>query len=443
MQSLPGRAFPPLPRQCFGMGTAACSSSAPPAVQDVRDEYGKWLLASVAPVYEGSQRVKVHFEGWDAKYDTVLDYVVSRDMFAPAHKYSSKKNAARNPFQLREDVLIRQRRPHRENGWKRAKITKIDGGQVQTAYFNASDSTIYKYWYHFLQRGEIKPDHSRTKEEGNEPRPAPRGARVGVGDRVKRPRQRAVGQEDEEGGAARSSSSSVSSGDEGVRWWAAARTGQGSSGARNRPGQRRQRRWSGGGMSGAASNTNDTDLCCDRCNKRHRTGDCPHYKKARPKHRDAWVNKGRKTPLSMGKSGGKFVLSRARVVRQPGDGNCLFHSLSYQLGTDAYSLRQRICRFIADHGDLEIGGDPIRDWVEYDSGLSVRAYARRMSRSGRWGGGIEIAACMHLNHTNVHVYERSWRGYKRISCFEVDGANRTVHLLYGGRAHYDALLPDR
>jgi hypothetical protein len=35
---------------------------------------------------------------------------------------------------------------------------------------------------------------------------------------------------------------------------------------------------------------------------------------------------------------------------------------------------------------------------------------------------------------NVHVYEKErWGGYKRISCFDVDGARRTLHVLYRGR----------
>ena len=32
---------------------------------------------------------------------------------------------------------------------------------------------------------------------------------------------------------------------------------------------------------------------------------------------------------------------------------------------------------------------------------------------------------------NVHVYEKErFGGYKRISCFDVDGARRTIHVLY-------------
>jgi hypothetical protein len=54
-----------------------------------------------------------------------------------------------------------------------------------------------------------------------------------------------------------------------------------------------------------------------------------------------------------------------------------------------------------------------------------------------------MAACSHLKRVNVHVYERSTMGsYKRISCFDYErGARSTVHVLYCGGVHYDALVP--
>ena len=63
---------------------------------------------------------------------------------------------------------------------------------------------------------------------------------------------------------------------------------------------------------------------CDKCDGAHLTDSCPIYKRKKEDHPDAWRNFGRKTPLEMGKGGGNFKLKNARVVRQPGDGNCLF-----------------------------------------------------------------------------------------------------------------------
>jgi hypothetical protein len=180
-------------------------------------------------------------------------------------------------------------------------------------------------------------------------------------------------------------------------------------------------------------------LCCDACDGKHETENCPYFKKKREKHRDAQKGKG----PSIGGSGGNFVLKRARVVNQPGDGSCLFHSLAYGMGSgSARSLRRNICSFIASNPNLEIAETPLKDWVKWDSNCSVDSYASRMSVSG-WGGGIEMAACSRMNKVNVHVYEADRRrgGYKRISCFDYRGARTTVHVLYRGGVHYDALVP--
>lgn len=81
----------------------------------------------------------------------------------------------------------------------------------------------------------------------------------------------------------------------------------------------------------------------------------------------------------------------------------------------------------------------------WDSGLSVEAYAARMRRQGEWGGALEMAVFAKLKNVNVHVFERSGAGYSRISCFQAPRARggeeaSTILVLYGGRAHYDALV---
>jgi hypothetical protein len=107
----------------------------------------------------------------------------------------------------------------------------------------------------------------------------------------------------------------------------------------------------------------------------------------------------------------------ARVVRQPGDGSCLFHSLSHGLadGSSANKLRREVAEFISANPSLMISDSPLKDWVLWDSGSTVAAYSRKMSMGGVWGGGIEMAAVSHLKHVNVYVYQSSAGGYKRIS----------------------------
>eukprot|EP01043_Picozoa_sp_COSAG02_P006954 COSAG02_NODE_204_length_29210_cov_36.596579_2_plen_383_part_00 len=134
-------------------------------------------------------------------------------------------------------------------------------------------------------------------------------------------------------------------------------------------------------------------LCCDACDGPHLTAECPLYKgKARENHKDG--QKGKPKEIGSG-TGGNFVLSKAKEVRMPPDGSCLFHSLCYGLGmSSAASLRKEIANFIAKNPDLEIAGDPLKDWIAWDGGGSVSSYTRKMaSPNGPWGGGIEMAAC--------------------------------------------------
>jgi hypothetical protein len=155
--------------------------------------------------------------------------------------------------------------------------------------------------------------------------------------------------------------------------------------------------------------------------------------------------------MFFGSGGSKIVaIDAARVVRQPGDGSCLFHSLAFGHGAcgSAKSTRRAIARYIARNADTLIADSPLSDWIMWESGMTCAAYARRMGGpGGAWGGGIEMAAFSRLENVNVHVYERSHRSsrrapagaFKRIGCFDCPGASRTVSVLYGGRVHFDAL----
>lgn len=199
-------------------------------------------------------------------------------------------------------------------------------------------------------------------------------------------------------------------------------------------------------------------LCCDKCDGKHETEDCPHYKKSREAHPDA-----QKMLQKIGGTSnlpGAF-LSTATIVRQPGDGSCLFHSMSYGLkdGSNASSLRSEICSFINRNPQTKISDTPLQDWVKWDTGTSVSDYSRKMASPSAWGGGIEMACVSQLKNVNVHVYEvirgggasikgasgvrGSVAGYKRISAFDcaVDPERRpTVRVLYCGGVHYEALV---
>ena len=183
-------------------------------------------------------------------------------------------------------------------------------------------------------------------------------------------------------------------------------------------------------------------MVCDKCDGKHATDACPWFKKPRDKHPDAKRASEKKL---MGINSGPVGILRgsaARVIRQPGDGSCLFHSMSYGLrdGSSAVTLRRQVAKFIEENPTLEISDSPLKDWIQWDTGSSVSAYARRMSQTGTWGGGIEMATVSHMKNVNVYVYQQTGAGFKRISMFEGPNArDKPVRVLYGGGVHYDAL----
>ncbi|KAH8084955.1 hypothetical protein JL720_7663 [Aureococcus anophagefferens] len=136
--------------------------------------------------------------------------------------------------------------------------------------------------------------------------------------------------------------------------------------------------------------------------------------------------------LACGADGGNAYLRRGEVIRQPGDGSCLFHSLAYGLRLqnrhgDARQLRRELMDWLSRNPDASIADTPVGDWVKWDSNCSVDDYTARMRGAG-WGGGIEMAAFARRFDVDVHVYERDPGGrrdlpYKRVARFEPgDGA---------------------
>lgn len=128
------------------------------------------------------------------------------------------------------------------------------------------------------------------------------------------------------------------------------------------------------------------------------------------------------------------------IKPQPGDGDCLFHSLSFGLGnnSNAKSLRKEICNFIKKNPELQISDIPLKEWIKWDTGETVDKYATKMAVSG-WGGAIEIAAFSKMKNVNVQIFEKYNKHYKLISEFKQPKALTTIRVLYRGGVHYDAI----
>lgn len=177
---------------------------------------------------------------------------------------------------------------------------------------------------------------------------------------------------------------------------------------------------------------------CDKCNGPHPTNVCPHFRHERDQHEDA---QARPPPEAQATSSPPAIVD-GRLVPQPGDGSCLFHSLAYCLGTDAGSLRSEAASAIEANPMLEISGSPLSKWILWDSGLSPSQYVAKLRSPGFWGGALEIAVLAAMLDVLVYVYEPASSQFKRIASFgNADESSFTAvaHVVYRGRSHYDAL----
>lgn len=188
-----------------------------------------------------------------------------------------------------------------------------------------------------------------------------------------------------------------------------------------------------------------TKLVCPKCDGEHTEDDCPYFKAKRESHEDAWAALNKAQCCAAEEDNGPEVVD-CEVVKQPGDGACLFHSLVYGLGAgSAAALREEVSAFISSQADALLSGTPVHQWVTWDSNLTPEAYADRMRDPKKWGGAIEIAITAMLKKVQVRVYEpaegQAGR-FQRISVFGAPGGEKgkVVHLAYGGRVHYDALV---
>ena len=88
-------------------------------------------------------------------------------------------------------------------------------------------------------------------------------------------------------------------------------------------------------------------------------------------------------------------------------------------------------------------GEPLSLWIP---DMPVETYARQMSRSGVWGGGVELAVLSTLLRRPILVYAQTNQSQaSRIAEFlpsDVPSSERLAPtcILYVGRAHYMQLM---
>ena len=153
-----------------------------------------------------------------------------------------------------------------------------------------------------------------------------------------------------------------------------------------------------------------------------------------PQRREAKANI--LTCVCMGYEGcqAPFMLKAMAVTKVAGDGDCLFHALAVFDAYDGGALRIDVAEYMEAHA---------RDQAGYE-GEWIRE-AKRL-RASEWGGHTVITAYSLMKQAKVVLHtHRSGEATTTVEevchmSISSSEAVRTVHILYNGVDHYDALV---
>ena len=74
--------------------------------------------------------------------------------------------------------------------------------------------------------------------------------------------------------------------------------------------------------------------------------------------------------------------SNIRSIKQPGDGNCLFHSLSYGLGNiNHQDLRYKIVNWISNNKKFKTSGITLEEWILWETNQNIETYCSNMLKN--------------------------------------------------------------
>ena len=128
-------------------------------------------------------------------------------------------------------------------------------------------------------------------------------------------------------------------------------------------------------------------------------------------------------------------LYRLKRERMPGDGNCMFHSISYHLNKELSAKRLR--EMTINYMDINSN-----DYEPFITDESWSEYLKRMSKNKSWGGNMELTAMSKMLLKTIYVCEH---GRKPIKIGE-DYDDR-IYILYCKSSkrsiksnHYDTLI---
>ena len=135
------------------------------------------------------------------------------------------------------------------------------------------------------------------------------------------------------------------------------------------------------------------------------------------------------------------------VVKVPGNGSCLFHSVQVAAGEkfQVQQLRQMVAEAVVRDAGVHFNGMPLGEWIHSETEMTPQAYAKAISANA-WGGQIELHLLAQELKTPIQVYtESTMDAHAYQHSFSPTGLNaqgaesEPIRVLLN-KEHYDALV---
>ena len=129
-----------------------------------------------------------------------------------------------------------------------------------------------------------------------------------------------------------------------------------------------------------------------------------------------------------------------QIIKMVGDGDCLYHSLSYKLDSTNHYIENTVLNFIENNPDYIIHDIKLQEWILYDTGLNMENYIKQLQKTELYPGPIEIQIFCKLFQKNVHIYETVKGKYVNTHSIYYDQTDKSTDnnlTVYYSPYHYD------
>ena len=204
----------------------------------------------------------------------------------------------------------------------------------------------------------------------------------------------------------------------------------------------------------AASNMGHRAPCVRCGNAAHAASSCRDFNRDRGAQHSSLARQ-RGVLRDIGDDGSRSGMRSADIEEVADTPDVLYAAMNAALRglggrfTHAHEItRRQLCSWLKTHGETQVCGVSLNDWVTYECEKGwrrVAAYADWMLQATSYAGPLDCAAFAAVSGVSVHVWQRVPGGECFVRHAAIDpptgASDDAVHILHAHGRHYDVLQP--